>query len=143
MDAVASPLILTKLRVPTPRPRLVHRPRLLERLAPELGTGLVLVVAPAGYGKSTLLAEWSQSLKQTGVAVAWYALDASDDNPTLFGSYLVAGLAQALGPLPELGHAAQLLRSSAEIDLQGSCRRSLMPSLQVVETVCWSWTTIT
>ena len=50
--------------------------------------------------------------------MAWYALDPSDDAPSLFGSYLVAGLAQALGPLPELGHAAQRLRSSPEIDLQ-------------------------
>ncbi len=77
-----------------------------------------MVVAPAGYGKSTLLAEWSQSLQQNGYAVAWYALDSSDDAPILFGSYLVASLAQVLGPIAELAHLTQLLRSSPEIDLQ-------------------------
>ena len=118
MDALASPLIVTKLRVPTPRPRLVPRTRLVARLTLETHTGLVLVCAPAGYGKSTLLAEWSQSLPQQGVAVAWYALDTSDNDPIPFGSYLVASLAQALGPTSELVHIAQLLRSSPEIDLQ-------------------------
>ncbi len=118
MDAQASPLILTKLRVPTPRPRIVSRTRLIERLTLETGTGLVLVCAPAGYGKSTLLAEWSQSLLQKGVAVAWYALDASDDDPIPFGSYLIASLSQALGLTSELAHITQLLRSSPEIDLQ-------------------------
>src|SRR4030067_2506590 len=118
MDALASPLIVTKLRVPTPRPRLVPRTRLVARLSLEIGTGLVLVCAPAGYGKTTLLAEWSQSLLQNGAAIAWYALDSSDDAPIPFGSYLVASLAQALGPTSELVHVAQLLRSSPEIDLQ-------------------------
>ncbi len=118
METAASPLVLTKLRVPTPRPRIVPRMRLIERLTPKAGADLVLVVAPAGYGKSTLLAEWSQSLQQNGVAVAWYALDSSDDTPVLFGSYLVASLAQALGLTVELDHIAQLLRSSPEIDLQ-------------------------
>jgi LuxR family maltose regulon positive regulatory protein len=118
MDAQASPLILTKLRVPAPRPRIVPRGRLVERLALETGTGLVLVCAPAGYGKSTLLAEWSQSLLQKGVAVAWYALDVSDDALIPFGSYLIASLSQALGPTSELAHLTQLLRSSPEIDLQ-------------------------
>jgi LuxR family maltose regulon positive regulatory protein len=118
MDTQASPLILTKLRVPAPRPRIVSRGRLVERLTLETGTGLVLICAPAGYGKSTLLAEWSQSLLQKGVAVAWYALDASDDAPIPFGSYLVASLSQALGLTSELAHITQLLRSSPEIDLQ-------------------------
>jgi LuxR family maltose regulon positive regulatory protein len=117
MDAQASPLILTKLRVPALRPRIVSRPRLVERLTLETGTGLVLVCAPAGYGKSTLLAEWSQSLLQKGVAVAWYALDASDDDPIPFGAYLIASLSQALGLTSELAHVTQLLRSSPEIDL--------------------------
>jgi LuxR family maltose regulon positive regulatory protein len=52
--------------------------------------------------------------------VAWYALDPSDNDPILFGSYLVASLAQALGSSPELTHAGQLLRSSPELDWQRS-----------------------
>ncbi len=118
MDTSTSPLILTKLHVPAVRPRIVPRTRLVERLTPEAGTSLVLVCAPTGYGKTTLLAEWSQALLQNGCAVAWYALDSGDDAPIPFGSYLVASLAQALGPTTGLAHVAQLLRSSSEIDLQ-------------------------
>jgi LuxR family maltose regulon positive regulatory protein len=118
MDTETSPLVLTKLRLPAARPRLVPRLRLIERLTPETGTDLVLIVAPPGYGKSTLLAEWCQALLQNGVAVAWYALDSSDDAPIPFGSYLVASLAHALGPADGLAHIAQHLRSSPEIDLQ-------------------------
>lgn len=118
MDTPASPLILTKIRVPTPRPRIVPRARLMERLTLAAGAGLTLVCAPAGYGKSTLLAVWSQSLIQEGTAVAWYALDASDDDPIPFGAYLVASLSQALGLTAELAYLTQLRRSSPEMDLQ-------------------------
>lgn len=118
MDTAVSPLVLTKIRAPSPRPRTVSRTRLIEQLTPGIGTGLILVVAPAGYGKSTLLAEWSQSMQQNSIAVAWYALDSSDDAPMLFGSYLVASLIQALGPQAELAHLTQLLRTLPEIDLQ-------------------------
>ena len=118
METPVSPLILTKIRVPALRPRIVLRTRLLEQLTLESGTALVLVCAPAGYGKSTLLAEWSQSLLHREIAVAWYALDPNDDDPIPFGSYLLASLAHALGPIPELAHASQLLRSSPEMDWQ-------------------------
>ena len=118
METPASPLILTKLRMPAVRPRIVPRTRLVERLTPETGTSLILVCAPVGYGKTTLLAEWSQTLLQKGVAVAWYALDSNDDAPIPFGSYLVTSLAQAIGRTAGLAHVAQLLRSSPEIDLQ-------------------------
>ncbi len=118
MDVPASPLVLTKLRVPAARPRLIPRTRLIERLAPESGIDLILVCAPAGYGKTTLLTGWAQYLLRNGVAVAWYALDPSDDAPIPFGAYLVASLIQALGPIPGLTQTAQLLRASPELDLQ-------------------------
>ncbi len=118
MDATASPLVLTKLRVPVLRTRIISRTRILSLLASEKEASFILVCAPAGYGKTSLLAEWGRSLLESGVAVAWYALDQDDDDPTSFGSYLVASLIQALGPFPDLVHVAQLLRSSPEIDLQ-------------------------
>ena len=118
METLASPLVLTKLRVPAARPRLISRARLVELLIPENGASLILVCAPAGYGKTTLLAEWAQSLLINGTAVAWVALDPSDDDPIPFSSYLIASFIQALGPIPELTQIAQLLRSSPEIDHQ-------------------------
>jgi LuxR family maltose regulon positive regulatory protein len=118
MEPPASPLALTKLRVPALRPRLISRARLVDLLTPENGESVILVCAPAGYGKTTLLAEWSHSLLKNGVSVAWYALDPGDDDPIPFRSYMVASFIQALGPLPELTQIAQLLRSSPEMDLQ-------------------------
>ncbi|HTP10216.1 MAG TPA: LuxR C-terminal-related transcriptional regulator [Anaerolineae bacterium] len=115
MDAPESPFILTKLHVPALRPRTVARTRLLERLT--LEPGLILVCAPAGYGKSTLLAAWARALPKQGIAVAWYALDDSDDIPPSFGSYLVASLSQALGSTSDLTHLSQRLRASPELDL--------------------------
>ena len=51
-------LLATKLQVPRSRPELVPRRRLADRLEEGLNRGLVLVAAPAGYGKSVLLSEW-------------------------------------------------------------------------------------
>ncbi len=118
MEALLSTLILTKLRVPTPRASNLPRTHLMDRLGQNPGTGLILVCAPAGYGKTTLLSEWAQSLMQKGVAVAWVAIDSSDDAPIPFGAYLIASLAQALGSISDLTRIAQLLRSSPELDLQ-------------------------
>jgi LuxR family maltose regulon positive regulatory protein len=118
MDLPASPLVLTKLRLRAGRPRIISRAHLLDLLTPEIGTSLILVCAPAGYGKTTLLTEWVQSLMKKGTAIAWYALDQSDDDPIPFMSYLVTGFIQALGPIPDLAQIAQLLRSSPEMDLQ-------------------------
>ena len=117
-DILASPLVVTKIRVPALRRQLVPRTRLVGRLSSGSDGGLVLVCAPAGYGKTTLLAEASQSLQQDGIAVAWYALDPADDSAITFGSYLSASFTQALGATTELGHVAQLLRSSPDVDLQ-------------------------
>jgi LuxR family maltose regulon positive regulatory protein len=117
MEALITPLVLTKLHVPALRRRRVSRMRLVDSLALENGASFILVCAPAGYGKTTLLAEWAQSLLKNEIAVSWYALDPGDDIPALFGSYLIASFVQALGPMTELIHIAQLLRSSPEVDL--------------------------
>ena len=54
----AGPLLETKLYVPRPRRGLVARPRLIERMNRAAESKLTLVSAPAGFGKTTLLAEW-------------------------------------------------------------------------------------
>src|SRR5512146_1178641 len=118
MDTPASPLVITKLHLPAARPRTVARPRLTGLLAGGQSAAVTLVCAPAGYGKTTLLAEWAQALLKSGAKAAWYALDPGDDDPIPFGTYLVASLIQALGPAGELTQLAQRLRASPEPDLQ-------------------------
>ena len=87
-------LIRTKLYVPRVHPDLVDRPRLVQRLNQGLHARLVLVTAPAGYGKTTLLTTWVQ---QSGLSVAWISLDGRDDDPISFWSYFIASL-QTLHP---------------------------------------------
>ncbi len=117
MDLAASSLVLTKLRVPPLRSRIVPRARLVQQFGTQTDVGLVLVCAPAGSGKTTLLTQWARSQMQDGTAVAWFAVDPSDDDPIPFGSYLVASLAQSLGPTSELQDVAKDMRSSTEANL--------------------------
>jgi LuxR family maltose regulon positive regulatory protein len=76
---MADVLIETKLRPPVLRDGLVTRGRLLKALDGALATRLVVLSAPAGFGKSTLLGQWIVLLRERGAAVAWLALDQGDD----------------------------------------------------------------
>ncbi len=82
-------LLATKLNVPGLRPELVPRPRLAQRLDEGRGRGLVLACAPAGYGKTVLLAEWARRGRQPA---AWLSLDAGDNDPARFWRHVVAAL---------------------------------------------------
>ncbi|MFN2137631.1 MAG: tetratricopeptide repeat protein, partial [Candidatus Promineifilaceae bacterium] len=86
-----TPLLTTKLYIPPPRPGLVERPRLIERLDEglRLGRRLTLIVAPAGFGKTTLLSKWVAGLDRP---VAWLSFDESDSDPRRTSAYLVAAL---------------------------------------------------
>ena len=86
---MALPILATKLYVPSRRSRIVLRPRLEKRLTEGLGRRLTLVSAPAGFGKSTLVAEW---VAECGLPVAWLSLDEGDAEPTRFLAYLVEAL---------------------------------------------------
>ena len=85
-------LLTTKLRTPRTRPNLVERPRLHEALDRGEGRALTLVSAPAGFGKTTLLAEWLEARVAGGRSVAWLSLDESDNDPARFLTYLVGAL---------------------------------------------------
>ena len=96
-------LLATKLNVPGLRPDLVPRPRLAQRLDEGGGHGLVLACAPAGYGKTVLLAEWARRGRRR---VAWLSLDAGDNDPARFWRHAVAalervrpGISERMGPL--------------------------------------------
>ena len=89
---MAGPLLETKLHVPRWRRSLVARPRLSERLSRGAESALTLVSAPAGFGKTTLLAEWLAVAAADGRSVAWLSLDQRDNDPALFWTYVVAAL---------------------------------------------------
>src|SRR5690349_1487319 len=89
---MAGPLLETKLHIPRWRRSLVARPRLSERLSRGAESALTLVSAPAGFGKTTLLAEWLAVAATGERSVAWLSLDQRDNDPALFWTYLVAAL---------------------------------------------------
>jgi LuxR family transcriptional regulator, maltose regulon positive regulatory protein len=89
---VPQALVTTKLRAPRTRPKLVERPRLLKALDRGEGRALTLVSAPAGFGKTTLLAEWLDDRSDDGRCVAWVSLDENDNELARFLSYLVSSL---------------------------------------------------
>jgi LuxR family maltose regulon positive regulatory protein len=88
---MATSILATKLYIPPPRPKVVLRPYLIERLNEGLSSScmLTLISASAGFGKTTLMSEWVASCEQP---VAWLSLDEGDNDPARFLTYLVASL---------------------------------------------------
>ncbi len=86
---MSTPILATKLYIPPPRSHVVLRPRLIERLDEGLDRRLVLLSAPAGFGKTTLISEW---IAGCGKPAAWLSLDQGDNDPTRFLTYLIAAL---------------------------------------------------
>jgi LuxR family maltose regulon positive regulatory protein len=82
-------LVLSKLRCPPIRPGTVHRPSLIERLARDDCGPIVSVVAPAGYGKTTLLSQWAE---RNGQAFAWVSVDEADNDPKVLLTYIAEAL---------------------------------------------------
>ncbi len=89
-----TPILATKLYIPPPRPKIVRRPRLIEQLNEGLYRKLTLISAPAGFGKTTLVSEWTAAC---GQPIAWLSLDEGDNDPTRFLAYLIAAL-QTVAP---------------------------------------------
>ncbi len=103
---MTTPILATKLYIPPPRPKVVHRPRLIERLNEGLhqnqdlhqsqgfGRKLTLISAPAGFGKTTLVSEWVQAMGGVipPMVIAWLSLDEGDNDPTRFLVYLITAL---------------------------------------------------
>ena len=90
-----APLLETKFYVPRSRRGLVPRPRLSERLDRGAASKLMLVSAPAGFGKTTLLTEWlaaGPAAPADQRAAAWLSLDRGDNDPASFWTYVIAAL---------------------------------------------------
>ncbi len=86
---MSAPILATKLYIPPPRPQLVPRPRLVERLNAGLRRKLTLLSAPVGYGKTTTLSEW---IPHSVRCVAWVSLDDGDNDPVRFWAHFIAAL---------------------------------------------------
>jgi LuxR family transcriptional regulator, maltose regulon positive regulatory protein len=97
---MSTPILTTKLYIPPPQPKVVLRPRLIERLNEALHRKLTLISAPAGFGKTTLLSEWIAGCE---IQAAWLSLDEGDDDRTRFLAYLVAALQRIA---PNIGEGA-------------------------------------
>lgn len=85
-----SPLLRSKVQPPRLHADLIARPRLLHQLDSAYARRLTLVTAPAGFGKTTLVRQWLATRDGQAAAVAWLALDSSDNDPVRFWRYLIA-----------------------------------------------------
>jgi LuxR family transcriptional regulator, maltose regulon positive regulatory protein len=86
-----APILKTKLFIPPSRPGVVSRPRLYEKLTEGLKAGcpLILISAPAGFGKTALLSDW---ISRSHLSVAWLGLDDADNDPLRFWRHVIAAL---------------------------------------------------
>ena len=92
-------LLTTKLYIPPTRTELVHRPDLIKRLNDGLDCKFTLISAPAGFGKTTLVSEWVDTLRldtpkenQIENKFTWLSLDEGDNDPVRFLTYFIAAL---------------------------------------------------
>jgi LuxR family transcriptional regulator, maltose regulon positive regulatory protein len=120
---MAEYILATKLYIPPPRPKVVFRPRLIDRLNEGLSQspGITLVSAPAGFGKTTLISEWVSAFERP---VAWLSLDEGDNDLTRFLTYFVAALQRVV---PNFG--AQVLEMLQASQMQPPPAESILTAL--------------
>jgi LuxR family maltose regulon positive regulatory protein len=99
-------MLLTKLHIPPARNNIVHRSVLHEKLNIGMSRKLILISAPAGFGKTTVVSDW---IDQTKIPAAWFSLDNGDNDPVDFLSYIISGI-QSIHK--EFGQAALKLLNS-------------------------------
>ncbi|KWX04718.1 hypothetical protein TH66_05810 [Carbonactinospora thermoautotrophica] len=103
---------ITKYRPPPPAGNLVVRSRLIDVLRAGQGRRLVLIHAPAGFGKTTLAAQWRDELTAQGVAVAWLAMDRDDNNAVWFLAHLIESIRRVQPNL--VGELGEILEENAD-----------------------------
>ncbi len=110
-------LLATKLDIPLLNYQIVQRGRLTSRLQGEIENGVTLVIAPAGYGKTTLLVEWLSEALPSFWRAAWVTLDLFDNTPLRFWSYVAAAIKRVY---PRLRfNPLDLFQNGGELDLIG------------------------
>lgn len=122
------PLLATKTFVPRRRPQLVPRPRLRERLDQLDRYRLVLLCAPAGFGKTTLIADW---IAGCGRPVAWLSLDEADADPSRFLAYLVAAVQTVV---PQAGGGILAMLGAPQPPAPDAAMTSLVNDLAAAST---------
>ncbi len=138
----AQPLIRTKLFAPPLRTRLVSRPRLVSRLRQAAEYPLTLVCAPAGYGKTMLLAAWLAEGAPDDIAdtrikrdwVGWLSLDTEDNDAYRFLAYLLAVLQKTQ---PGIGGDAQALLQSPQTLPPKAVLAAMINDLQELAHPLW------
>lgn len=120
--------LAAKLHPPLQRQRLVERRRLISRLEKGLGGRFCLLKTPAGYGKTTLLAQFWQRLEASGRRLAWLTLDENDQDPFQFLAGLTDALRHAGIPLTSLAHEAN------RVTHQVKPRLALQSTLREIES---------
>jgi ATP/maltotriose-dependent transcriptional regulator MalT len=106
------PLLATKLHVPPVRLNLVSRPHLLSSLTPGSDNRLILLSAPAGFGKTTLLSDW---LTTHPWPTGWLSLDRGDNDPARFWTYVISALQTIRPGLGESALALAHLRTNGSL----------------------------
>ncbi|MHC5794859.1 LuxR C-terminal-related transcriptional regulator [Lacisediminihabitans sp. FW035] len=134
---MAMPVLATKLFVPLPRAKAIQRPRLTAKLEDGVRAGrkLMLISAPAGFGKTTLLSEWIgvASSRNPDLRVAWLSLEPSDNDPARFLAYLVAALGQADPSIGADDLGSQHLDDTALTTIINRVSRSAYPIVLVLD----------
>jgi LuxR family maltose regulon positive regulatory protein len=114
---VETPLLQTKLYIPQLQSSHIMRPGLIEKLNAGMDRKLILVAAPAGFGKTSILVEW---LNQAERRVAWLSLEKADDDLSRFLNYLIA--------------AIQGIEEGIGADIQAALRSAQPPPLEILLT---------
>jgi LuxR family transcriptional regulator, maltose regulon positive regulatory protein len=96
MSVSAPELLRTKLVIPPARIDRIQRPRLMQQLSASFDYPLILICAPAGSGKTTLITDWQEQPGKPAFPLAWLSLDEDDNDPARFLTYLITALANAV-----------------------------------------------
>lgn len=115
-------LIRAKLDPPASELQLVQRTQLLSMLDRCHGHRFSMIVAPAGFGKTSLLTQWRRQLLGRGIKVAWLTLDEADSNQHQFLSYVILALTEA----------GVELRRLRPMTTQGLTESELKPSIHAI-----------